>query len=85
MDPTSDFQKNIVEYLESVHICEFMAGTMDEIKEQVQENMKAKNIEIPLRLYLMHLQNLHTVAALNVNPAKVQLTGGKISKILQMI
>src|SRR6202044_3586583 len=47
MDPNSDFQKRIVEYLESVHIGEFMTGTMDEVKEQVQENMKAKEYEDP--------------------------------------
>ena len=38
IDPNSDFQK----YLESVHIGEFMTGTTDEVKEQVDENMKAK-------------------------------------------
>jgi len=37
MDPNSDFQKRIVEYLESVHVGEFMTGTMDEVKEQVDE------------------------------------------------
>src|ERR1700723_84936 len=47
MDPNSDFQKKIVEYLESVHIGEFMTGTMDEVKEQVQENMKAKEYKDP--------------------------------------
>src|ERR1700683_1648744 len=29
MDPNSDFQKKIVEYLESVHVGEFMTGNMD--------------------------------------------------------
>jgi hypothetical protein len=29
MDPNSDFQKKIVEYLESVHVGEFMTGTME--------------------------------------------------------
>src|ERR1700732_553803 len=42
MDPNSDFQKKIVEYLESVHVGEFMTGTMEEVKEQVDENMNAK-------------------------------------------
>jgi hypothetical protein len=42
MDPNSDFQKKIVEYLESVHVGKFMTGTMDEVKEQVDENMKAE-------------------------------------------
>jgi len=30
MDPNSDFQKKIVEYLESVHVGEFMTGSMDQ-------------------------------------------------------
>jgi hypothetical protein len=47
MDPNSDFQKRIVEYLESVHIGEFMTGTMDEVKEQVNENIKAKEYRDP--------------------------------------
>jgi Helitron helicase-like domain at N-terminus len=47
MDPNSDFQKQIVEYLESVHVGEFMTGTMDEVKEQVDENMKAKEYKDP--------------------------------------
>jgi hypothetical protein len=29
MDPNSDFQKKIVEYLESVHVGEFMTGTIE--------------------------------------------------------
>ena len=47
MDPNSDFQKRIVEYLESVHVGEFMKGTVDEVKEQVQENMKATDYQDP--------------------------------------
>ena len=47
MDPNSDFQKRIVEYLESVHAGEFMTGTMDEVKEQVDENMKVKKYRDP--------------------------------------
>ncbi|KIM73419.1 hypothetical protein PILCRDRAFT_50220, partial [Piloderma croceum F 1598] len=47
MDPNSDFQKRIVEYLESVHVGEFMTGTMDEVKEQVDENIKAKEYRDP--------------------------------------
>lgn len=35
MDPFSDFQKKIVEYLEAVHIGEFMTGSMDKVKHQV--------------------------------------------------
>jgi Helitron helicase-like domain at N-terminus len=47
MDQNSDFQKKTVEYLESVHVGEFMTGTMDEVKEQVDENMKAKEYKDP--------------------------------------
>jgi hypothetical protein len=36
MDQNSDFQKQIVEYLESVHIGEFLTGTMDEVKSKVK-------------------------------------------------
>src|ERR1700679_3872042 len=32
MDPTSDFQQKMVEYLESVHLGEFMTGSIDEVK-----------------------------------------------------
>ena len=38
MDPNSDFQYKIVEYLESVHVGEFLTGT----KEEVEEKLKAK-------------------------------------------
>lgn len=36
MDSNSEFQKKIVEYLESVHIGEFMTGSMDEVKQRVE-------------------------------------------------
>ena len=42
MDTNSNFQKRIVEYLESVHVGEFMTGSMYEVKEKVNENIKAK-------------------------------------------
>ena len=35
MDSTSDFQKKMVEYLESVHQGEFMTGSIDEVKQRV--------------------------------------------------
>jgi len=37
----------MVEYLESLHIGEFMTGTMDEVKEKVHENMKAEEYQDP--------------------------------------
>ena len=47
IDTNSDFQKRIVEYLESVHVGEFMTGSMYEVKEQVNESMKAKEYRDP--------------------------------------
>src|ERR1700720_3143822 len=47
MDPNSDFQREMVEYLESVHVGEFKTGTMDEVKEQVHENMKSEEYKDP--------------------------------------
>jgi len=46
---------------------------------------EGQKIEIPLKLYLMPLQSLQSVTATNVNLVKIQLTSGKISKILWMI
>jgi len=40
MDPTSDFQQKLVEYLESVHSGEFMTGSMNEVKAKVDLNVK---------------------------------------------
>ena len=37
MDPTSDFQKKIVEYLEGSHKGEFINGTMSEVLEKIQQ------------------------------------------------
>src|ERR1700675_4513987 len=47
MDPNSAFEKKMLEYLESVHVGEFMTGTMDDVKEQVQEHMKAEEYRDP--------------------------------------
>jgi len=80
----SIFKKRIVEYLESVHVGEFMTGTMDEVKEQVMK-IWSKDIKILLRLCLMLLQNPQTVTVTNVNLVKIQPAGGKFSKILWMI
>ena len=42
MDPDSNFQKQLVEYLESVHIGEFMTGSMEKVVSDV-EDQAAKN------------------------------------------
>src|SRR6266700_3149648 len=48
MDPTSDFQQNIVEYLESVHIGEFMTGTQEEVGDKIDfEKAQNKNYQDP--------------------------------------
>jgi hypothetical protein len=47
MNPNSDFQKAFVEYLESVHVGEFMTGTMDGVKAQVAENSKNEDYKDP--------------------------------------
>ncbi|KAF9455717.1 hypothetical protein BDZ94DRAFT_1293114 [Collybia nuda] len=50
LDPTSDFQKKIVEYLESVHIGEFMTGSMQDVKDQVDENQEFKSYKDPTQI-----------------------------------
>ncbi len=48
MDPTSDFQQKIVEYLESVHIGEFMTGTQEEVEQEIKlEKTQNKNYQDP--------------------------------------
>jgi len=48
MDPTLDFQQKIVEYLESVHIGEFMTGTQEEVKHHIEiEKSQNPNYQDP--------------------------------------
>jgi hypothetical protein len=48
MDPNSEFQKKMIEYLESVHIGEFLTGSMDEVRSQVENNVSGdKNYQDP--------------------------------------
>jgi hypothetical protein len=35
MDPESDFQKQMVEYLESVHMGEFITGSLGDVKQKL--------------------------------------------------
>jgi len=72
--------KRIVEYLESVHVGEFMTGTMDEVKEQVDENMKAKEYRDPTQTLSDAPPSLQSVTATNVNLVKIQPTGAKFQK-----
>jgi hypothetical protein len=48
MDPTSEFQQKIVEYLESVHVGEFLTGSMNDIKSQVaKDKLEDQNYQNP--------------------------------------
>ncbi|HMI78182.1 MAG TPA: helitron helicase-like domain-containing protein, partial [Ferruginibacter sp.] len=48
MDPKSDFQQKIVEYLESVHVGEFLTGTKEEVEEKLKaEKEKNKDYQDP--------------------------------------
>jgi len=48
MDSTSDFQQKIVEYLESVHIGEFLTGTQEEVKHHIKiEKTQNPNYQDP--------------------------------------
>ena len=80
MDPSSDFQKKIVEYLESAHVSEFMTGTMADVKEQVHKNMKTEEYHNPTQTF--HILNLQIVTVNNVKLVKIQLIGGTNSRIL---
>lgn len=53
LDSNSDFQQRMVEYLESVHMGEFMDATMENVRQQIDDATLAdKNRTPPLRLYL---------------------------------
>ncbi|KAI0349273.1 hypothetical protein OH77DRAFT_1378076, partial [Trametes cingulata] len=47
MDPSSDFQKAMVEYLESVHIGEFMTGTMESVGKRLAEEDHKNPSRVP--------------------------------------
>jgi hypothetical protein len=47
MDPNSDFQQSFVQYLESVHIGEFITGTMDEVKAKVNQKSEQEHYSDP--------------------------------------
>ena len=36
MDPNSDFQQKTLEYLESVHVGEFLTGTKEEVEKKIE-------------------------------------------------
>ena len=78
----SDFQKKIVEYLESVHVGEFMTGTMDEVKEQIQENMKAEEYEDLTQTLPDPPPEFTDCDCEKCESVKIQLIGGKNLRIL---
>ncbi|EPS93026.1 hypothetical protein FOMPIDRAFT_1093331, partial [Fomitopsis schrenkii] len=47
MDPTSDFQQKMVEYLEGVHQAEFMDSTMTEVQEHIQKQQESDHYQDP--------------------------------------
>jgi hypothetical protein len=47
MDPNSDFQKKTIEYLEGVHVGEFLTGSMDDVKKNVNQDMECKDYKDP--------------------------------------
>jgi len=60
MDSESDFQKAMVEYLESVHQGEFFNGKLEDVVEKIEEHQKkVLNMYLQQRQCLRHL--LHFV------------------------
>ena len=49
MDPESDFQKLMVEYLESVHQGEFFSGKLEDVIEQVDGYQKNQEYVPPTK------------------------------------
>ena len=47
MDPESNFQKRLVEYLESVHVGEFMTGTMEKVASDIECSVKDPEYKDP--------------------------------------
>jgi hypothetical protein len=47
MDPDSDFQQKMVEYLEGVHVGEFLTGSMIDVKTFVEKEMAHDNYRDP--------------------------------------
>src|ERR1700722_691539 len=47
LDSNSDFQTKLVQYLESVHIGEFLTGSMDEVKSKVDQSSKSDTYKVP--------------------------------------
>ena len=68
MDPSSDFQKCIVEYLESVHKQEIHGGSFEDIQAQCQDAQKTtQNTKIqPILCLYLHRLSARIEDAINV-------------------
>ena len=73
LDPDSDFQRHLIEYLESIHIGEFLTGTQSKVAERVAKASQAEN-------YLDPTQTLPQPP-----PGSCQLTCGKCYKCKSQI
>jgi hypothetical protein len=47
MDPSSDFQQKMIRYLESVHVGEFLTGSMTDVEIRVRENSHNEDYRNP--------------------------------------
>jgi Helitron helicase-like domain at N-terminus/PIF1-like helicase len=47
MDPSSDFQQKMIKYLESVHVGEFLTGSMTDIETRIRESARDDNYRNP--------------------------------------
>ena len=77
MDPESDFQKKMVEYLESVHMGEFITGSVEDVKKKWTLQNLMMSTKIQLRHFQCHLlSNVTRMNVGNASPVK-QLVYGK--------
>ena len=82
MDPESDFQKKLVEYLESVHMGEFITGNSEDVKKKWTLQNLMMNTKIQLKHFQCHLHfNVTRMDVRNVSLVK-QLVYGKHNLIL---
>jgi len=52
LDPSSDFQKKMIEYLESVHMGEFSTGTMEQVQVDIENAEASDKKRVPPTLTL---------------------------------
>ncbi|HXP52941.1 MAG TPA: helitron helicase-like domain-containing protein, partial [Bacteroidia bacterium] len=50
MDPDSDFQKQIIAYLESVHVGEFSTGSLDDVQSKITQHSEEKSYTNPTEM-----------------------------------